>query len=323
MSKHYSHFKIVSFPVSISPAAGLLDALRLETRGQRIDLLLDYHELQFTAVPELFERDGRPWERGQGKYIPRRLRFADAQIVEGEELLTCLKGLPRDDPGRLINAVLAWRDLDGRNTYLIDLRRMENDTLRLTAARCLSEPRADEAWETRIERDWSPPPLSPARPIPNPKHIHQRFGGDPVTVRLGERVQHRRLFIGGLDTQTQHRPDVSAVLNLADEDSRWVAKEVSHPADRRALKGEGSKGMTVRELAEEADWVIAHLNMGERVLVHCSAGMNRSSSVCCAVLIRLEGLSAEAALERVREHHPWARPDPRHWLTLRWLAEKQ
>ena len=30
--------------------------------------------------------------------------------------------------------------------------------------------------------------------------------------------------------------------------------------------------------------------------------------------------AAEAALERVREHHPWARPDPYHWLALRWLA---
>jgi len=49
------------------------------------------------------------------------------------------------------------------------------------------------------------------------------------------------------------------------------------------------------------------------------AGMNRSTTICCAVLILLEGLSAEAALERVREHHPWARPDSHHWLTLRWL----
>jgi hypothetical protein len=134
-------------------------------------------------------------------------------------------------------------------------------------------------------------------------------------------MQYRRLFIGGLDNQSKHRPDVSVVLNLAEDASLWALDGSPHPLDRWAKKGEGSKGMTVRELAEEADWVITHLkNKRERVLVHCSAGMNRSSSVCCAVLIRLEGLSAEAALERVREHHPWARPDPRHWLALRWLA---
>jgi hypothetical protein len=48
--------------------------------------------------------------------------------------------------------------------------------------------------------------------------------------------------------------------------------------------------------------------------------MNRSSTICCAVLILLEGLPAEKALERVREHHPWARPDGNHWLKLRWLG---
>jgi len=36
----------------------------------------------------------------------------------------------------------------------------------------------------------------------------------------------------------------------------------------------------------------------------------------------LEGISAEIALEQVREHHPWARPDAHHWLVLRWLAQR-
>jgi protein-tyrosine phosphatase len=78
--------------------------------------------------------------------------------------------------------------------------------------------------------------------------------------------------------------------------------------------------MNLAEVIEEAEWVIERLRMGRRVLVHCSAGMNRSGTVCCAVLTLLEGISAEDALERVREHHPWARPDSHHWLVLRWLA---
>jgi hypothetical protein len=49
--------------------------------------------------------------------------------------------------------------------------------------------------------------------------------------------------------------------------------------------------------------------------------LNRSSTVCCAALILLEKLSAEAALERVRVHHPWAWPDSYYWLRLRWLAQ--
>jgi protein-tyrosine phosphatase len=49
--------------------------------------------------------------------------------------------------------------------------------------------------------------------------------------------------------------------------------------------------------------------------------MNRSSTICCAVLMLLEGLNAEAALARLRETHPWARPNSRHWLALRWLTK--
>ena len=79
--------------------------------------------------------------------------------------------------------------------------------------------------------------------------------------------------------------------------------------------------MSLDEIRLEAEWVIERLKAGQRVLVHCVAGMNRSSTICCAVLIMLEGLSAEQALKRVREHHPWARPDSNHWLALRWLAK--
>src|SRR5262249_57956563 len=74
------------------------------------------------------------------------------------------------------------------------------------------------------------------------------------------------------------------------------------------------------DLLAEADWVAAHLRRGRTVLVHCYAGVNRSSTVCCAALMLLEGLGPEDALARIREHHPVAWPDPYHWFVLRWLA---
>ena len=94
-----------------------------------------------------------------------------------------------------------------------------------------------------------------------------------------------------------------------------------HAGDRWENKGEGREGMRVAEIAAESGWVIERLLAGQRVLVHCSAGMNRSGTICCGVLIALEGLGAEAALERVRQHHPWTHPDPYHWLNLRWQAQ--
>ena len=81
--------------------------------------------------------------------------------------------------------------------------------------------------------------------------------------------------------------------------------------------------MDAAELAEEGQWVIERLQAGKRVLVHCTAGMNRSVSVSCATLIQLENLTAEAALQRIHTHHPWARPDAQHWLALRWLGQQR
>jgi protein-tyrosine phosphatase len=74
--------------------------------------------------------------------------------------------------------------------------------------------------------------------------------------------------------------------------------------------------MNFDEIRAEAGWVLDRLRDGRSVLVHCVAGFNRSVTVAIAVLILQEGLSAEAAFARVSEHHPWARPDPGHWLHL-------
>jgi predicted protein tyrosine phosphatase len=114
---------------------------------------------------------------------------------------------------------------------------------------------------------------------------------------------------------------VEAVLNLGDEASRWAAGETASASDHWTRKGKGQSGMDAREMVAEALWVVDRLRVGQRVLVHCSAGFNRSVTIGCAALILLEKLSAEAALERVRQHHPWAKPDTHHWLALRWLAE--
>lgn len=314
--------RLLTLPVDRSPAGGRLDALGEEARRGRADLLMDYQELQLSELPALVECDGRPWERVQGVYIPRRLRFIDARIVEGLPLFAYLDDLPPDHCSRMLTGALPWRTSEGQNYYLFGVRVLEHPTLLLTAQNCVAELRPGPYQNVAFARDWSPPPASPGRIVPAPRRIHQRYGGDPIPVRLNERLQRRRLFVGGVDVQGQVRPDVHVVLNLGEVASRWAGNAPPSPADRWDNKGEGSEGMRVGEIAAEARWVIAHLQAGRRVLVHCSAGMNRSATVCCAVLILLEGLSAETALERVRAHHPWARPDAHHWLALRWLAHK-
>jgi hypothetical protein len=201
-------------------------------------------------------------------------------------------------------------------------RSLELADLRFFARRVVWEDRNGDSYPATHERDWSPSPPMPAGLVPQPSAIHRCFGGDPVTITLGGKAYQRRLFVGGLEIQPMQRPHVDAVLNLGEDPSRWVAAGSLPGSDRWENKGEGSTGMSVDDIRQEAEWVIERLLSSQRVLVHCQAGMNRSVTICCAVLILLEGLDAFAALDRVRAHHPWARPDGHHWLALKWLAQE-
>jgi len=318
-SRQARHARLLAFPYTALLAARL-DALHDETHGQRRELVMDYHELRLSAPPELSDCDGSPCEHGRGQYVPGRLRFRGVRWLKHTGLDTYLEGTPLDHDTRRFTGALHWRTPDGDSLYLFGIHSDEPSSLLLSAQQCVSEERSGPIEKVDFVRAWSPPPPNPARLVPAPKRIHPRYNGDPITIRLGARRYHRRLFIGGLEEQSGRRPAVDAVLNLSEEASRWAATASPHPGDRWICKGEGKHGMSVSEIAAEAQWVVEHLRAGRRVLAHCSAGMNRSATVCCAALILLEGLPAEAALDRVREHHPWARPDPYHWLALRWLA---
>jgi protein-tyrosine phosphatase len=72
-----------------------------------------------------------------------------------------------------------------------------------------------------------------------------------------------------------------------------------------------------------ATTVLAWLDAGERVYVHCRAGMQRSAVVSAAVVALHEGIEPVEALERVRERNPQANPlaHQRRDL-LRWWDER-
>lgn len=57
-----------------------------------------------------------------------------------------------------------------------------------------------------------------------------------------------------------------------------------------------------------ATTALAWLDAGERVYVHCRAGMQRSAVVVAAVVALREGVDARAALDRVRARNPQADP---------------
>jgi hypothetical protein len=320
MRKPRTHARIVQYPF-----AHLLQGARLDSYQENDGkLIFEIHGFK-RIKSELIERNGKIYEHINGEHIPIQLIFSGISKLNRSDFFTSLENYAIDDPSRIIGDMLSWRQPKRQDVfYLFGMRGLVDADMSFLADQVIYEKRKGGTKLIKIERGWSPPPPMPDRLVPQPKQIHRRFGGDPITARINNHSHHGRLYIGGIEIQPKQRPQVDAVLNLGEESSRWLTKGQSlHSNDRAVNKGEGEQGMTIDEIREEANWVIERLKDNQRVLVHCVAGMNRSSTICCAILILLEGLSAEKALARVREHHPWARPDSNHWLKLRWLAKNK
>lgn len=271
---------------------------------------------------DVLERDGKIIEKATARYIPLKLAYSNVQQLKKSDFFTSLDQYPPDDPSRVIAYMYSWIQPDMEDIFhMFGLRGPAEADMNFFASSVTYEQAEGGATFT-FERDYSPSPPMPHREVPQPYDIHNRFGGDPVAFRLNGRTVENKLFIGGIEIQPDQRPEIDAVLNLGEQSSAWVKDDQLHINDRTVEKGEGSKGMSADEIREEANWVVERLQKGKSVLVHCVAGMNRSTTITCAVLMQLEGLTAEQAIQRIYEHHPWAKPDSHHWLMLRWLAIK-
>lgn len=316
MPKPRIHPRIIQYPFAAGLQGARLESYCEEMRGQRLEIVIDYLAFERHSS-ELSGPKDKVIERVAGQFVPSRVRFEGVVELKNGDFF---KNIPKE--ARTIGDLFSWRQTDRDDVFhMLIPKAAEAPDLVFFARRAIHERLPGEPTPVNMERDWCPPPSMPAELVPVPRAIHARFGGDPVTVRIGSRPSRRALFIGGTDIQPATRPSVDFVLNLGEEPSKWSVNGATHPGDRWDNKGEGSDGMSVEIIHQEAEWVIERLRAGQRGLVHCVAGMNRSSTICCAVLMLLEGLTAEAALARVRETHPWARPDSRHWLALRWLAQ--
>jgi protein-tyrosine phosphatase len=104
----------------------------------------------------------------------------------------------------------------------------------------------------------------------------------------------------------------NAVINLSE-----------HPSDMDAFQAAGihlswiplptdvpptqeSEAKCVEALPRALAFVSAQMAQGRRVLVHCHAGKDRTGMLLAAFVAKKEGLSAAAAIARVRETRPLA-----------------
>ncbi len=287
--------------------------------GSESDILFDLSTFTPLAEAEPHELDGRPHELVSGEYRPLRLRFVRAEWIMHTGPYEHLDDLPDDDHIRRLFSVVHGREPKLGEYYWVQSGAPAGACI-LRARGYSLEEREGERRRATVVRRWSPPPPHVTGLVPHRPVLYRRFAGDPISIHLDGRTLRHRLFIGGLHHQRAERPAVDHVVNLCGVENQWVALAGRHPDDRYNCKGEMSVGMGADELLEEAAWVVERLRAGHRVLVHCYAGINRSSSVCCAALMLLEGISAGEALARVRERHPAGWPDPYHWFVLRGLT---
>ena len=66
-------------------------------------------------------------------------------------------------------------------------------------------------------------------------------------------------------------------------------------------------------LRQGVDFIRQHKQKGNRILVACGAGINRSSSFCAAALKEEEGLSLFEAFKEVKRLHPESMPHEPVW----------
>ena len=300
------------------PFAELMQGARLDSfdqSGNEIHMTVQGLEV---LDSEIFEREGVIMERVTARHIPLNITFSNVYQMKESEFLNNLEQYALDDPSRTISFMHSWI-MPGMDDIFHIISMVDAGTNFFASGATHTQGEAGEPFI--IERDRSPSPPMPEGEVPQPYDIYDRFGGDPVSFGLNGNIIEDKLFVGGIENQPDQRPnEIGAVLNIGEKPSAWVKEDQSqNPNDRTVEKGEGSQGMSPEEIRAEADWVIDHLKKDESVLIHCVAGMNRSTTITCAVLMQLEGLTAMQALGRVYEHHPWAKPDSHHWLMLRWL----
>jgi len=290
------------------------------------DIVLDFYAFEQTAPSRHYVIGSQPYEQVTGVYRPYRLRFTQAQWLRRSgvfEDLTTFEQTPGEhEARRLMGALHASTPADGE-FFIISNASPEYMLFSLRARGYQVETREGAPIPAQYLRRWAFTPPTPAGTLPERPAFYRRYAGDAVAIHLGKRAYRRRLFVGGVIMQGPDRPQVDHVLNLCSEPNPWLARDGAHPNDRFSCKGEMALGMRLDDLREEAEWVVQRLREGRRVLVHCYAGVNRSSTVCCAALILLEGLTAEQALARVRESRPGVQPDPYHWFLLLRLAAEE
>lgn len=121
------------------------------------------------------------------------------------------------------------------------------------------------------------------------------------------------LYIGAYrDTKNQpylNLKNIQAMLQLAELVEQPNIVSLYLPVEDLAPISSG-------HIRQGVDFIRTHKALGNRILVACGAGINRSSSFCAAALKEEEGLSLFEAFKEVKRLHPESMPHEPVWESL-------
>jgi protein-tyrosine phosphatase len=121
------------------------------------------------------------------------------------------------------------------------------------------------------------------------------------------------LFIGAYrDTKNQpylNLKNIQAMLQLAEKVEQPNIVSLYLPVEDLAP-------ISREHIRQGVDFIREYKAKGNRVLVACGAGINRSSSFCAAALKEEEGLTLFEAFKEVKRLHPDSMPHKPVWESL-------
>ena len=89
-------------------------------------------------------------------------------------------------------------------------------------------------------------------------------------------------------------------INQANINSLYLPVEDLEPAPHHLIR-------------QGVDYILAEKEKGNKILVACGAGMNRSTAFCMASLKEVEGLSLLDAFKEIKRRHPESMPHKPVW----------
>lgn len=125
-----------------------------------------------------------------------------------------------------------------------------------------------------------------------------RIGNTPFNMPAVAQV-HENLYHGSYVNGLDMKPHFGAIVSL------YPWEKYDHPnLYEFTMYDDDQHPVDERTLERAADKTIELLSTGQKVLVHCQAGLNRSGLLTAYVLMKGKTMTADQAIELVRRKSP-------------------